>query len=377
MIHSPGFLQTVLFFMLAIGPLIFLHEMGHYLVGRWCGVKADVFSIGFGREVVGWSDRRGTRWKVGWVPLGGYVRFAGDANAASQADEHWKDLPELERNQTFHAKPLWQRALIVAAGPITNFLIGFLLIAGLLANLGDVRLPSTVGSIKAGSVAEQAGFRPGDRIVSIGDRKVDQFQQLYEVVYARPRVTLDFGVVRDGQAIHITAAPAYVEAKDSFGNVQHRGSMGIGPVAPERVWLSASEIPGVALERTVGVIKSTIDGLGQIVFGNLSVKEMSGPVKMAKFAGQMSTLGWATFIGFIAFVSINLGFINLLPIPMLDGGHLLFYTIEGIIRRPVPAQAQEWAFRTGFLALMSLMLFVTINDLASFGLWQRLSGLIG
>ena len=377
MIETPGFIWTVIFFLLAIGPLIFLHELGHYLVGRWCGVKADVFSIGFGREITGWTDKRGTRWKVGWLPLGGYVRFAGDANAASQPDGEWMELPDFERSQVFHAKPVWKRAAITAAGPVANFLVGYLLLAGLLAGLGDMRTPSIVGSIKAGSVAEKSGFRQGDRIVSIGDKGVDDFETLYETVYARPRMMLDFAIQRDGRSLHILAAPAYLEARDAFGNVQRRGSMGIGPVAPARVSLDWLEIPGAALDRTVGVIRSTIDGLGQILFGNLSAKEMSGPVKMAKFAGQVATLGWVPFIGFVALVSINLGFINLLPIPMLDGGHLFFYAIEAVIRRPVPPQAQDWAFRTGFAVLMTLMLFVTFNDLASLELWHRLSGLIG
>ncbi len=377
MIETPGFLWTALFFLVAIGPLIFLHELGHYLVGRWCGVKAEAFSIGFGHEITGWTDKRGTRWKVGWMPLGGYVRFAGDANAASQPDGEWKQLPDFERSQTFHAKALWQRAAITAAGPVANFIVGFLLLAGLLASFGEMRTPSIVGSVKAGSVAEKSGFREGDRIVGIGSKRIDDFETLYETVYTRPRVALDFTVMRGAQSIHILATPAYLEARDGFGNVQRRGSMGIGPVEPVRVLLGWQDIPGAALGRTVGAIKSTVDGLGQILFGNLSAKEMSGPVKMAKFAGQIATLGWGPFLGFVAMISINLGFINLLPIPMLDGGHLFFYAIEGVIRRPVPAQAQEWAFRTGFVVLMTLMLFVTFNDLASFDVWHRLSGLIG
>lgn len=366
-----------MFFLVAIGPLIFLHELGHYLVGRWCGVKADVFSIGFGREVTGWTDRRGTRWKIGWMPLGGYVRFAGDANAASQPDADWERLPDFERSQTFHSKKLWQRAAITFAGPAVNFIVGFLLLAGLLANFGEMRTPSTVGSVKAGSVAEKSGFREGDRIVAIGEKPIDDFETLYETVYARPRVALDFEILRGEQRIHILATPAYIEVRDAFGNLQRRGSMGIGPVEPVRASLPWHEVPGAALDRTVGAVKSTIDGLGQILFGNLSAKEMSGPVKMAKFAGQIATLGWAPFIGFVAMISINLGFINLLPIPMLDGGHLFFYAIEAVIRRPVPEQAQEWAFRTGFVVLMTLMVFVTFNDLASFDVWHRLSGLIG
>lgn len=379
MIQTPGLLWTILFFLLAIGPLIFFHELGHYLVGRWCGVKADVFSIGFGREVAGWTDKRGTRWKVGWMPLGGYVRFAGDANAVSQPDEEWKELPDFERSRTFHAKPLWKRALIVAAGPITNFIIGFAIFAGLLAVLGDIRIPNTVGDIKPGSVAERTGFKVGDRIVRIGDREIADYNDIYSTVFLRPGVSLDFTVDRAGRELHIVAAPARMEQTDEFGNKVTRGIMGIGPsrAGIERVEVPAAQIPGLAFAKCKQVIVGIVDGIGQILFGNMSAKDISGPARMAKMSGEIATLGVPTFLAFVAFVSINLGFINLLPIPMLDGGHLFFYTIEGVIRRPVPPRAQEWAFRTGFVALMTLMLFVTFNDLGSFGLWQRLSGLIG
>ena len=377
MIETPGFIWTVIFFLLAIGPLIFLHELGHYLVGRWCGVKADVFSIGFGREITGWTDKRGTRWKVGWLPLGGYVRFAGDANAASQPNEEWKELLDFERNQTFHAKPLWQRAAITAAGPVANFLVAILIFIGVLAAFGDLQTPAQVAGVQPGSAAERAGFKPGDRVVAIDGREIDRFSDIGHYVELRAGEAMSFEVERGGATLRILGTPAEDRLVDRFGNVIKRGLMGISSGPPVLVKLPAVELPGAAVRLTGAVLQSMVDGLVQIVTGRRSMSELGGPLMIAKYSGQTATLGWVAFLGFVAMISINLGFINLLPIPMLDGGHLFFYAIESVIRRPVPPQAQEWAFRTGFVALMTLMLFVTINDLASFGLWHRLSGLIG
>jgi len=364
MIETPGILWTILFFIVAIGPLVFLHEMGHYLVGRWFGVKADVFSIGFGREVAGWTDARGTRWKTGWLPLGGYVKFAGDLNGASVPDPAWQALPAAERDRTFQSKPLWQRALIVAAGPFTNFLIGFAIFAGLAASLGDMRVSPQIGDVRPASAAERAGLRTGDVIKQMDGHDIDDFQDLLVYVYARPKVPITFEIDRAGTRQRVVATPAYAETRDQFGNLQRRGLLGIGPSGAEVVQVPLVEAPGVALSRVAGVVASTVDGIGQMIFGNLSAKEMSGPVKMAKFSGQIASMGLIAFLGFVAFVSINLGFINLLPIPMLDGGHLLLYGIEGVTRRPLPEAAQEWAFRGGFAAVLALMVFVTFNDLS-------------
>lgn len=369
MTQTPGLLWTILFFIVAIGPLVFLHEMGHYLAGRWFGVKAETFSIGFGREIAGWTDRRGTRWKVGWLPLGGYVRFAGDEDAASTPNTAWTARPAHERAHIFHAKPLWQRAIIIAAGPMTNFLIGFFIFAGIFAGYGDVRISPEIGAVTSGSAAERAGFRSGDIIREMDGRAIDDFQDILVHVYARPGTPIAFEIERSGQRQRLRATPAYAETKDQFGNLQRRGLLGIAPGRAGIVDVPLPEIPLLAAKKVVGVVTSTIDGIGQILFGNLSAKEMSGPIKMAKFSGQLATMGWLTFVGFVAFVSINLGFINLLPVPMLDGGHLLLYGIEGATRRPVPEAAQEWAFRGGFAAVVALMLFVTFNDIASLGLW--------
>jgi regulator of sigma E protease len=374
---SPGLLLTILAFLLVIGPLVFVHELGHYFVARLLGVKIEAFSIGFGQEVKGWTDRHGTRWKLAWMPLGGYVRFAGDMNGASQPDPAWLALPPEERARTFQAKPVWQRALIVVAGPVTNFLIAILILAALAVAHGDDRTPPVAGAIQPGSMAAQAGFRAGDRFVSIDGRSMGSFGDIVRMVKPRPNELLEFELIRDGKPVHLTAAPAADVQKDRFGNVYRTGLLGIAPTPQVTEQVSLIEAPGVAVRQTSEIVRMMVDGLGQIITGRRSVKELGGPLKIAQASGEMASIGPEVFIWFVALISINLGFINLLPVPMLDGGHLLFYGIEALRRRPVGVVAQEWAFRSGMLALLALMMFVTFNDLSSFGVWESLSRLIG
>jgi regulator of sigma E protease len=376
-IHTPGFLWTILFFLVCIGPLIFLHEMGHYLVGRWCGIKAEVFSIGFGREVAGWTDKRGTRWKIGWMPLGGYVRFAGDMSPASEPNDEWKALPQAERDVTFQSKSLLKRALTVAAGPVANFLIAMIIFMGLIAVYGMVHSPNVIGGIAPNSAAAKAGFQIGDRITAINGRETTEFRDIGLYVMLRPRQLMTFDVLRGGTSIKLLAAPDEVAETDRFGNRSAIGRLGLASGKPEIIHPSFLQLPGAAIRQSLDVLRSTADGLGQMVTGRRSLKDLGGPIQTAKLSGEIATMGGIAFLSFMAFVSINLGFINLLPIPMLDGGHLFFYAIESIIRRPVTAKAQEWAFKCGFAALVSLMLFATFNDLDRIGLWQKLSGLIG
>jgi len=374
---NPGFLWTVMSFLLVIGPLVFIHELGHYWVGRWCGVKADVFSIGFGREIAGWTDRRGTRWKLGWLPLGGYVKFAGDMNPASQPTKEWLSLPPEERARTFQAKTVWQRFLIVAAGPATNFLFAILILCGFSLAYGEARTPPDIATVQPASAAAQSGLRSGDRITSIDGSAVERFEDIARLVILHPGERIRIGLVRGDRAMAVYATPMPVVSRDRFGNEFARGVLGISPGAQVIEPASLARVVPNAV-RTVGqIVRISVEGLGQIISGRRSVKELGGPLKIAKFSGEQASLGWADFLWFMAMISINLGFINLLPIPLLDGGHLLFYAIEGVRRRPLGPQVQEWAFRTGLAALLALMIFVTFNDLASFGLWSRLGGLIG
>ena len=377
MIQSPSFAFTVLAFLLVIGPLIFIHELGHYFVGRWFGVKADVFSIGFGRELFGWTDKRGTRWKVGWMPLGGYVKFKGDMNPASQADPEWLALPPEERAQTFQAKPVWQRFLIVFAGPAVNFLFAILVFIAFFSVYGQPRTPAAIGPLQAGSPAAAAGFRAGDRVLSVDGDPVSRFEDMAIRIAMHPGQPMHFVVDRAGAQVQLVATPAADVRRDQFGNEARVGRLGVPWPQREVVPLSPIEAVPAALDQTVRTVDLMVTGLWQIISGQRSVKEMGGPLKIAQFSGQQASLGWVEFILFMTAISINLGFINLLPIPLLDGGHLLFYLIEGVRRRPLPPQAQEWAFRTGLAALLALMIFVTLNDLASFGVWSRLGDLIG
>ncbi len=375
--EGPGILLTILSFLLVIGPLIFVHELGHYFVGRWCGVKADVFSIGFGREIGGWTDKRGTRWKIGWLPLGGYVKFKGDINPASQPSPDWLALPAEERAQTFQAKPVWQRFLIVAAGPMTNFLFAILVYIAVFAAYGEPRTPAVVADVSAGSAADRAGFERGDKIEAIEGETITRFEDVRDYVRIRPKEPLTFTVERGGAELSLRATPDEHVVRDRFGNEARMGLLGIAPAAQIVVPLAPYEVVGAALRQTGDTVKMMVVTLGQVFTGARSVKEMGGPLKIAQYSGQQASLGWMDFIWFMTLISINLGFINLLPIPLLDGGHLLFYAIEGVRRKPLRPEAQEWAFRTGLAALLALMIFVTLNDLASFGVWTRLGGLIG
>lgn len=376
-VTSPGILMTIVSFLLVIGPLIFIHELGHYFVGRWCGVKAEAFSIGFGREIAGWTDRRGTRWKVGWLPLGGYVKFKGDMNPASTPSDEWLMLPPEERAETFQAKSVWQRFLIVAAGPITNFLFAILVYVAVFASFGEPRTPPVVAGVEQGSSADSAGFAPGDTIVSINGVRVSRFEDIATFVRIRPGERLSFEIVRSGEPLQVQATPRENVERDEFGNEARLGRLGIAPAAQVIVPLAPGEVVGAALQQTSDTVKMMVVTLGQVITGTRSVKEMGGPLKIAQISGQQATLGWIDFVWFMSLISINLGFINLLPIPLLDGGHLAFYAIEAVRRKPLKPEAQEWAFRTGLAALLALMIFVTLNDLASFGVWAKLGGLIG
>ena len=376
MFDQPPLWFILIAFLLAIGPLVFFHELGHYWVARWFGVGAEQFSIGFGHEVAGWTDKRGTRWKVGWLPLGGYVRFVGDMNPASQPDTTTEVAPEL-RAISFHHKPWWQRFLIVLAGPVANFLLAIAIFAAFFAVFGMPRTPALVGQVQPGSVAASINLQPGDRIESIAGQEVASFEDMRRVVSLRPgeRVTITFN--RSGQRHEVDTRLGEQEITDEFGQKFRIGLLGV--LGGERVLedVPALRIIPEATSYTFALTRSMIDGLVQIVTGRRSTKDLGGPLKMAQIAGQQASLGAFAFIQLIALFSINLGFINLLPVPMLDGGHLVFYAAEGIRRRPVSERAQDWAFRGGLALLLALLLFTTVNDLASFGLFERLERLIG
>lgn len=370
-------LMTIIAFVAVIGPLVFIHEMGHYLVGRWCGVKAEAFSIGFGPELVGWVDRRGTRWRIAALPLGGYVRFKGDMNAASQTDPEWLSKSAEEKQGSFPSKKLWQRAAIVAAGPVVNLLFAVILLGGLAMVRGEAVSEPVISHVAQGSAAEEAGLRAGDRIVRIMGRDINSFQDIAAVVAMRPAELLPYEIERDGERLEKQIAAGTRIEKDRFGNVFRIGQLGVASGVISRRDVSLWRAPVVGFNQSVQITRTAIDGLGQIITGRRPVSELGGPLKIADVSGQAASMGLESFLFFMALISINLGFINLLPIPMLDGGHLLFYGIEAIARRPVSPVVQEWAYRTGLALLLTMMVLVTFNDLGSFGVWRSLSGLIG
>jgi regulator of sigma E protease len=337
-------------------------------------VGAETFSIGFGREVAGWTDRRGTRWKIGWIPLGGYVKFVGDMNPAS-APADPNDIPEELRSRSFHLKPVWQRFLIVLAGPVANFLLAIIIFASFFAFVGTPQT-NVVGAVQVGSAADRAGIRAGDRVLSVAGRETPTFGDVFNTVALRPRETVTVLLERNEAQIAVRATLGTAPVQDGSRTLE-RGLLGVSPGMEVRNPVSILRAVPMAAEYTFRMTVTMVDGLVQLVRGKISPEQLGGPLKIAQVAGEGASQGLLPFVALVALISINLGFINLLPVPMLDGGHLLFYAIEAVRRRPVSPQAMEWAFRGGLAALLALVVFTTINDLGSFGLWQSLERLIG
>ncbi len=366
---------TLVAFVCALGPLVFFHELGHYLVARMFKIPAEVFSIGFGREIVGWTDRQGTRWKIGWLPLGGYVRFVGDMSPASNPADLDHVAPEL-RERAFQLRPVYQRFLVVLAGPVANFLLAIAIFAAFFAIAGTPR-NNVVGQILPNSAAARAGIQPGDRIVSVADRDTPTFDDVANVVLIRPNEPVRIEIERSGQRQELNVQLGSEEKTDPTGRKMRGGTLGVMSTTTIGEPVSVLEAIPMAVDQTARTTGAIWDGLVQLVRGQVSPKQLGGPITIARVAGQGAELGLFPFIGLLALLSINLGFINLLPVPMLDGGHLFFYAVEAVQRRPVSAKAMDWAFRGGLAAILALLLFTTVNDLASLGLWDRLQRLIG
>jgi regulator of sigma E protease len=365
--ESPPFWMYVIGFLLLLGPLVTLHELGHLLVGRLFGVKADAFSVGFGKEIAGFTDKQGTRWKLSALPLGGYVQFKGDMNPASVPDA---DAP-VEEGSFQHAA-LWKRALIVAAGPVTNLVVAIAIFAAFFAVLGKPVIVGetdsrTIGSFAESSVAEAAGLEIGDVVVAIDGRPIADFTDLKTKVALHPGKRMVFTVARAGEEIDIPLTTARIERKDSFGNASTEGLIGIAPAGGRYELQKVSILEAIPLgaKQSWDFMGVMITGIQQIVTGERSVKELGGPLKIAKYSGEQMSLGLPAFAHFAALISLNLAFINFLPIPALDGGHLMFYLAEAIRRKPVGPQATEWAYRTGIFLVLALMAVVTVNDIVS------------
>ena len=370
----PIWVYYIIGFPLLLGPLVTLHELGHYLVGRWFGVKAEAFSIGFGKEIWGRTDSHGTRWKVSALPLGGYVQFKGDMDPASipHPDDIEKASPE-EREGSFHHASLGKRALIVFAGPAMNILVTLAIFISFFMMFGkpipvNVDEQMTIGSFSEQSAAPAAGLLVGDKIVSVEGEPVVGFQELIRAVHLYPNKTLDIGVERDGETLVFPVRTYAQEQEDRFGNKGTIGLIGIAPSAERSHYeyepTGPIEAVRLSVSQTGMLVDMMVTGIKQILVGERSVKELGGPVTIGKYAGEQLSLGPLAFFNLAALISLNLAFINLLPIPALDGGHLAFYAAEAIRRKPLGPRSTEVAYRAGVALVLALMVFVTFIDIA-------------
>ncbi|NWG47239.1 MAG: RIP metalloprotease RseP [Alphaproteobacteria bacterium] len=371
-----GLVKYIVPFLFVLSVIVVIHELGHYWMARLFRVRIDSFSVGFGKEIFGWNDRLGTRWRIAWLPLGGYVKFHGDENPASVPDaEHLERMKaDPDYRNCFHFKPLYQRALIVAAGPLANFLLAIVIFWAMLAAFGELRNAARVGDVLPRSVAERAGFEPGDLILSVDGRPIRDFRDLQTTVVVAASRPLEVVVERDGERRTLTVTPALTEMKDeTTGLTQKGGQLGIRSTDPSehpedliRITYGPLEALGGAVGKTVETVAMTGQFVGGILQGRLPADQLGGPVRIAQISGEVAaSAGLLNLIQLIAALSISIGLINLLPIPVLDGGHLLFYAYEAVAGRPLHERIQEMAFRMGMVLILGLMVFVTINDISN------------
>ena len=401
-----SFLQNALVyiipFLVVLGIVVTVHELGHFLAAKSLGTAIDKFSIGFGRPIAQWRDKAGVEWRIGWLPLGGYVSFAGDDNAASIPDADdlkamRSDLVaregEAALSRYFHFKPLWQRAVIVAAGPLANFALAIVIFAGLLMALGEPLTPARVDGVKAGSPAERGGFQTGDVVVRADGKRIDSFPTLQTIVFLRSGTAIDFVVERGGRQVALTATPERGVVVDRLGHEQRLGVLGLeyrqrpGYLIIKRYGPIEALAGGVA--RTWNVIETTVLYLGRMFTGRENADQLSGPLGMAQLSGDIAKKtveasagpgalalnALITTLELVANISVGIGFLNLLPIPVLDGGHLLFYGYEAVARRPLAAKVQAAGYRVGLALVLGLMLFATWNDLQRLRVFNLFDGL--
>lgn len=362
-----SFLSYLIPFLFVLTVVVFVHEMGHFLVARWCGVGIKAFSIGFGPEIFGFNDKYGTRWRVAWIPLGGYVKFIDDENAASAGQKSLESLPEADREKTFQGKTLGQRAAIVAAGPIANFIFAILIFTAVFSIFGERMTTPRVDAINPDSAAERAGFQPGDLITSIDGTKIENFTEMQRIVATSPGQELHFVVERDGKSIDLTATPERKEITDRFGNSFKIGLLGIQRSASPDDWTLKRHDPATAfvmgIKECYFVVSRSLGYLYDVIKGREDADQLGGPLRIAQVSGQVASAGFLALVNLAAIISVSIGLINLFPIPMLDGGHLLFYGIEAVRGKPLSETTQEIGFRIGLAFVLMLMIFATWNDL--------------
>jgi len=355
-------------FLFVLTIVVFFHELGHFLVARRCGVKVLTFSIGFGPEILGFFDRYGTRWKISAVPLGGYVKFFGDENAASVPDQETvAQMTEAEKAVSFVHQRVSPRAAVVAAGPIANFILAIAIFAGIFMLYGKQTTSARVDTVQTASAAEAAGFKPGDLVTAIDGEKIDSFADMQRIVSISAGETLTIEVDRGGAHVVLKATPQLKELKDNFGNVHRLGVLGIsrsmapGDIKTQKLSPPQALLAGV--QETWFVVDRTLSYIGGVVVGREAADELGGPIRIAQVSGQVASAGFVALIHLTAVLSVSIGLLNLFPIPLLDGGHLLFYAIEAIRGRPLSERAQEVGFRIGLAIVVVLMIFATFNDI--------------
>ncbi len=363
-----GLVGYVVPFLFVLTIVVFFHELGHFMMARLCGIRVLVFSIGFGPEIAGFNDRYGTRWKISAVPLGGYVKFFGDDNAASTPDHAAvAAMSEADKKDSFIFQPVPARAAVVAAGPIANFVLAIAIFAGIFMTVGKQTTSARVDTVQAGSAAEVAGFKPGDLVLSINGEKIESFSDMQRVVSISAGEPLAIEVDRGGVPVALKAVPQLKEIKDNFGNVHRLGVLGIsrsmapGDIKTEKAGPIRAVVMGA--QETWFVVDRTLSYITGVFAGREAADQLGGPIRIAQVSGQVATAGFAALIHLTAVLSVSIGLLNLFPIPLLDGGHLLFYVIEAIRGRPLSERAQELGFRIGLAIVVMLMIFATFNDI--------------
>jgi regulator of sigma E protease len=338
---------------------VFFHELGHFLVARWCGIRVLVFSLGFGPEIAGFTDRLGTRWKLSAIPLGGYVKFFGDENEASVPDPSTlAAMSEEERKQSFFGQSVGRRAAVVVAGPLTNFILAIVLFAAVFMVVGKQIAVPRVSAVESGSPAAVAGFQPGDLVTAIDGRRIDNFVDMQRIVGFSGGHPLTIVVDRGGVPVTLTATP---EMKNNRGILGVTRSNQPGDVRVESV--APLDAVKLGVDKTWFIVETTLSYIRDVFVGRQSADQIGGPIGIARISGQVAELGWGALIDFIAVISVSIGLLNLFPVPLLDGGHLLFYLIEAVRGRPLSERAQEVGFRIGLAIVVMLMIFATVNDI--------------
>ncbi len=389
-------------FLLVLGIVVTIHELGHFLAAKAFGTRIDRFSIGFGSAIASWHDRSGVNWRIGWLPIGGYVRFAGDDNAASIPDAN--DLAAMrqslidqgrgaEIDSYFHFKPIYQRAIIAAAGPLANFLLAIGIFAVLLSALGELAVPARIAAVSPGSPAMAAGFQPGDLILRADGRRIQRFDDVSEVVTVRANVPIRFVVQRGDREVVLTGTPRWQMRTDPVGGAQRIGVLGIIPAQEPsdyvRIRYNPLEAVQRGVQRTWNTLTTTVYYLGRMITGQVNADQLRGPLGIATVTKNVATLGADSSQGLVenisrsglnllqlvAVLSVSIGFMNLLPVPVLDGGHLMFYAYEAVFRRPLAAKVQAAGYRVGLALVLGLMLFATWNDLQRLNVFKLFGGL--